>query len=246
MITIKVNAQGALVALAQAHGQMEYAMSLALNRVANDGQRAEQDRLRRVFHLRREQFVIRGIKIEKTDRATKTSWRVVISIPVSQDFLKKFEEGDPKVPRQGKWLWIPNPVVFQNKIINRGNPLHPKNLHFAKSKGGQLVGDQRTFMLKGKNGKPLVIQRTDRGLAKGSYSIMRSMTLDNVHTGMGPREKKQKGIRRSAGTRLLYTLVSRVSTPVRLEFVNTITNEVQARWPERLDQAIRDAMRTAR
>lgn len=246
MISIQVKSQGFLAMLAGATNQLPYAMSLALNRVAVDGQKAEQGRLKAAFHLRRETFVIRGIKIEKADRASKTSWRVVISIPVAQDFLSKFEEGDPKVPRQGKWLWIPNPAVFQNKIINRGNPLHPKNLHFMKSKGGQLVGDQRTFMLKGKNGKPLVIQRTDRGLAKGSYSIMRSMTLDNVHMGMGPREKKQKGIRRNAGTRLLYTLVSRVRTPVRLEFVSTITNEVQAQWPERMNQAISEALRTAR
>ena len=246
MIEIKVHTSGVLKMLAEAQDQLPYAMSLALNRVAIDGQKAEQARLKAVFKLRRETFVIRGIKIEKADRATKTSWRVVISIPVAQDFLDKFEQGDPKIPRQGKWLWIPNAAVFQNKIINRGNPLHPKNLHFSKSKGGQLVGDQRTFMLKGKNGKPLVIQRMDRGLAKGSYSVMKSMTLDNLHTGMGPREKKQKAIHRAAGTRLLYTLVSRVATPVRLEFVSTISNQVERMWPERINEAIHEALRTAK
>lgn len=245
-VSIQVNASGALLMLAQAQEQLPYAMSVALNRVAIDGQKAEQARLRQAFTLRREQFVIRGIKIEKLDRATKTTWRVVISIPAAQDFLSKFEEGTPKVPRQGKWLWIPNSNVFKNKIINRGDPLHPKNLHFHKSKGGQLQGDQRTFMIKSKAGKPIVVQRVDQGLKKGSAAIMRAMTLDNVHTGMGPRMKKQKAISRTGGTRLLYTLVSKVSTPVRLEFVNTITREVMRTWPERMNEAVRQALRTAR
>jgi hypothetical protein len=246
MINIQVNAQGALIMLAQMQDQLPYAMSLALNRVAIDGQKAEQDRLKKAFHLRREQFVIRGIKIEKADRASKTTWRVIISIPVAQDFLSKFEGGDPKVPRNGKWLWIPNPAVFANKIINRGNPLHPKQLHFQKSKGGQLQGDQRTFMIKGKHGKPIVLQRVDRKLGKGSASTMRAMTLDNVQVGMGPRQKREKAIHRTGGTRLLYTLVSRVPTPVRLEFVNTITHEVEAQWPGRINEAIHEALGTAR
>jgi len=246
MIQIKVDTSGAMILLAQATDQLPYAMSLALNRVANDGQKAEQARVKSVFKLRQETFVIRGIKIEKLDRATKNSWSVVISIPATQDFLDKFEMGDPKTPRVGKWLWIPNSDVFKNKIINRGNPLHPKNLHFQKSKGGQLQGDQRTFMLKTKAGMPLVIQRIDQKLAKGSYSIMKSMTLDNVHTGMGPRTKKQKAIHRSAGTRLLYRLVSRVPTPVRLAFVDTITNEVMRTWPSRIEDAVSEALRTAR
>jgi len=252
MIQIQVQSSGVLMMLAQAEGQLEYAMSLALNRAANDGQKAEQGRLKRAFTLRREQFVIRGIKIEKLDRATKSSWRVVISIPATQDFLNKFEEGTPKVPRQGKWLWVPNPAVFQNKVINRGNPLHPKSLSFNKSKGGQLQGAQRTFMLRSKGGQPIVLQRQDRGLAKGSKSTMRTMTLDNVNTNKGAYSLKKgqsaKSITRGGGTgaRLLYTLVSRVPTPVRLEFVSTITQEVQRVWPARAEEAVLQALRTAR
>lgn len=246
MISIQVKSEGALLMLAQAQEQLPYAMSLALNRVAVDGQKAEQERLKQVFNLRREKFVIQGIKIEKVDKATKTSWSVIISIPATRDFLSKFEEGDPKVPKQGKWLWIPNPAVFANKIINRGNELHPKQLHFEKSKGGQLQGSQRTFMIRSKANKPIVIQRVDQKLGKGSASTMRGMTLDNVHVGMGPRMKKQKAIHRTGGTRLLYTLVSKVSTPVRLQFVSTITNRVVEAWPARMDEALREALRTAR
>lgn len=252
MIQIQVNSSGVLMMLAQAEGQLEYAMSLALNRVANDGQRAEQQHLKRAFTLRRETFVMRGIKIEKTDRATKSSWRVVITVPVAQDFLTKFEKGDPKVPRMGKWLWIPNPSVFKNKIISRGNPLHPKALQFTRSKGGQLQGKERTYMLKTKGGTPLVLQRQDRGLKKGSASTMRSMTLDNVNTNKGAYSLKKRESAKSisriegSGSRLLYTLVSRVSTPVRLEFVSTITQQVQASWPKRAEEAVLEALRTAR
>lgn len=251
MISIQVK-PGFLAMLAGATNQLPYAMSLALNRVAVDGQKAEQGRLKAAFHLRRETFVIRGIKIEKADRASKTSWRVVISIPVAQDFLSKFEEGDPKVPRQGKWLWIPNPAVFQHKIINRGNPLHPKQLHFQKSKGGQLQGDHRTFMIKAAyRNTPLVIQRmssSHEGFKKAPMQkLLDQGTLDNFENG----SKRMGLVRRrrhyqDRETRLLYRLVSRVVTPVRLEFVNTITNEVQAQWPERMNQAISEALRTAR
>ena len=77
-VEIHVDTSGPMTMLAAATGQLPYAISLGLNRLAIVGQKGEQGQMQHAFHLRREQFVLRGVKINKTDRATKTSWRVVL------------------------------------------------------------------------------------------------------------------------------------------------------------------------
>jgi len=218
--------------------QLPFALALALNRTANDAQKAEQNRIAKAFKLRRDTFVIQGIKIEKADRATKTSQRVVIQVDAARQFLDKFEKGDPRIPRKGRWLWLPDLATFGNKIILRSNPLHPKNLKFDSQGKGNL----RTFMVH-KNGSrsgPLVLQRTGAPTGNSHKNQMRGTNgrFDGMIT-MNKRKKNQ-------GIRKLFTLVSVTSTPVRLEFVSTIKQSVEARWQGNVRQALDEAMRTAR
>ena len=75
--------------------QLPFAVSLALNRVANQAQVAERENIKRSFKLRRESFVLKGVKISKQDRATKSSWRVTIQLayPDDRHFLDQHEVG---------------------------------------------------------------------------------------------------------------------------------------------------------
>lgn len=246
MFRVKVDISGALRGLtAIEEKQTPFAVSRALNQVANDGQEAERAQLKKGFKLRREQWNLRGIKIEKADRANKSTWRVVIQVAAQTDYLDRFELGGEKMPTKGKWLWVPGPV-FGRKIIDRSNPLHPKNLHFEQ-RGGTMRGNERTYMLKASNGQVLVLQRTDRRLTKGAQRRVGKMDLDSFKGGMGPATKGEKySLQRTEGSRLLYRLVDRVNLPASLEFVHTITAEVQARWPQRVGDALEQALRTAR
>lgn len=245
MITFRVNPAAALGWLTDyQQRQLPYAVSLALNRSANKGQEAERSKLRSKFKLRREQFVVRGIKIAKADRATKSSWRVVVAVayPDDRHFLDDHEEGAQRVRHGGKRLWQPNAEVFKSKVIGRGNPLHPKNLKLHKDKGGRIVGDQRTFLVRVR-GQVLILQHVDQGLTKASRARLKGLTLDNVAVGMGPHRRKVKAIHRTAGTRLLYRLVDRVRIPARLEFVPTVGGTAAAAFPDELRRAMAEAIR---
>lgn len=224
--------------------ELPWAMTLALNKVANKAQDAEREHMKRSFKLRRETFVLRGVKINKQDRATKSSWRVVIQLayPDAQPFLDQHELGGYRTRFTGKRLWQPNPSVFQSKVIGRANPLHPKNLKLAKDKSGRIIGKERTFLVR-TSSQILVLQRVDRRLTKPSARRVRSLTLENVAVGMGPHRRKEKGISRTGGTRLLYRLVERVKIPARLQFVSTISGSALAEFPAALRVAMTDALR---
>lgn len=245
MIQVKVHPEGALAGIAAAAGQLDYAVSVGINRVANIGQTAEREHMRTAFRLRQGQFVLRGVKIDKADRATKTSWRARIQLayPDERRFMDEHEQGGDRVRYGGARLWQPNKEVFKTKIIGRANPLHPKNLHLHENERGRIVGDQRTFIVKATNGQVLVLQRTERLLTKASGRNLKGLTLDNVAVGMGLHRRKEKALHRTAGTRLLYRLVERVRIPADLEFVPTISKAAEAAWPAVANQALVEALR---
>ena len=212
MIQVRINAESFLNSLNELQlRQMPYAVSLGLNRLANMAQKAERAHMEKAFTIRRKAFVLRGVKIEKADRATKSSWRVVISLayPDDRHFLDEHEEGDTRTPRR-KHLWQPNREVFKaRQVIGRDNPLHPKALTFD----GKGWGKERTFLVRTPKG-PMVFQRVDRGLTGASKRRLGKLTLDNFRGGMGPAARGERmAIARTQGVRLLYRLVDRVRIP---------------------------------
>lgn len=246
MITFQVHPEGALLRLAQAENQAGFAVSLALNRLANDVQAAEREGLKRHFKLRREAFNLRGIKIAKQDRANKTTWRVVIQVAPEVNYFDKFEEGGYKLPHGGKYIWVPS-REFKSRIIGAGDPLHPKNLTFTKNAAGQMKGSNRTFMVRSDKGDLLVLQRVDRRLSKKGLARAMRMTLDEFKGGQGPARKGEKySLKRTAGVRLLYTLKQRVRVQAQLQFVPIAKGAVEAGWAMHMQQAFDEAMRSAR
>lgn len=246
-IEIRVNTSGVMVMLAQAHDQLPYAISLGLNRLANIGQRAEQNQMRRGFKLRRETFVVRGVKIAKTDRASKTSWRVTIqlSYPDNRPFMDQHEQGGMRTRKGGRFLWQPNAEVFKSKVISASNPLSPKNLHMQRTPGGQIKGDSNTFMVKTSSGQRLVVQRIGKDQAHPGFtaSSIKGLSLNNFGKN---KRGALKQARAKAATRLLYRLVERVRIPADLRFVDTISREVAAQQAVVMEQAVAEALRSAR
>lgn len=232
MISIQVDTTSALRGLSDLQQrQVPFAISKALNALANKAQAAERARLTGAFNLRRVKWNLDAIYISKQDRATKTSWLVVIQVQDSRSYLNKFEQGGEKIPHKGrKNLAIPNPVVFRSGIVPKGSPLKPAALNL-RHVGGKWEGDQRTFIAPFKrNDEAGIFQRLGRD-KRG-------------------RAKKNKGVRGRAGVdanvRLLYTLISRVPIKAQLHFVSTIGETVQREWASTMNEAMAYALKTAR
>lgn len=249
MIKIRVDIAACVRGLDDvAYRQVPFATVLTLNRLANDGQEAERERIAKAFRLRKETWNLRGVYIANEDRATKAKPRVVIQIEAKRSHFEKFEEGGEKVPVAGrKFLAVPNPKVFGRRILKADDPLRPKNLHLHKDDHGRIIGDQRTFVVPTTNGQQAIMQRVGRRLVVSGKGSLGRLTLDNFAGGMGPRTKKERySVSRTEGVRTLYQLVKRVKVKASLQFVETITREVQAKTAARFEEGFMQATRTAR
>lgn len=246
MIRVQIDPSEVLKRLDGFEKQAGYAMSLALNRVANLAQEAQREQMKQAFKLRRETFVLRGVKISKADRASKSTWRVVIQIAYPDDrrFMHEHEKGGERKRHGGRFLWQPNAKVFRG-IITKANPLHPKNLNMRKTPAGQIKGDHRTFMVRTQQGQRLVLQRIGKDQVHPGFtaSSIKGLTLKNF--GQGKRGQLKQA-RPKAAMRLLYRLVDRVRIPADLQFVKTVGRTVQAQWEKQAAAAARRAIETAR
>jgi hypothetical protein len=253
MISVRVDVGAALAGLTEAElKHVPFAISRGLNRLANDAQADMQAGLKARFHLRREQWNLRGIKIAKEDRSNKTTWRVIIQVSPQTSYLDKFEDGGEKVPSAGRnWIWEPNAKIFKNRVIPGGDPLRPKNLHMHRDGHGRLIGDSRTFIALRASGpyEGFVVQRQNaprRGFTAGS---MKGLNLNNVAVGYGPQRRGMKSLKekkRKDATVVLYKLRKRVPIKAQLQFEPTIERTVQSRFHSRMSDSLAEALRTAR
>lgn len=209
--------------LAEARGQLPFAQSLALNRLANTIQREIQQTLPGHFTLRQAQFMERTIYRRPGiwpagDNAHKTSLTAAVRINPARDFLAKFEEGGTKQRQGGGALLLPtlrlsSPML----IIRRTDPLHQSKLPGALMRSGRV----RTKGVKGTTG----VFIRDRGGRK--YIVQR--------TGPGPQD-----------TRLLYTFRPSVPIAPRLGFIATAAATFERAWAEEYHTALDKALATAR
>lgn len=148
--------------------QLNFAMSLAINNLVFAMQKKIWERLlSSTFHIRREAFNKGAIYFPQQNRATTKKLWAVLEIKSIAENLINLETGDPEDPLK-KYLLVPNPEVFQYKIISAKNKLHPRNLDLKRGKYG-VGGKERTYMINSKRtGTPLILQRIGRG--KGAKS----------------------------------------------------------------------------
>jgi hypothetical protein len=136
MIQITVDPSEALTHMERLEKQMPFAISRALNRVANHAQAAVRDGIKRgAFTLRREQFVLNTVKINREDRATKTKLNATVRIDPQRNILAKFEEGGIKTGRSGGRVAIPTDKVRRNKSDIVQKSQRPRALLDSKAAG---------------------------------------------------------------------------------------------------------------
>jgi hypothetical protein len=226
MLTIDVQTDVTLSWLSDlGERQLPFATSKALNAVAKDVQTAERAHLRDIFHLNRDQWADRSMKI--THFASKTElWAEIAVAPPGQtdksDVLGKFEDETSKAPSQGgKSIVIPTADVARTGGGVIAKSQRPKAFHFQAAQGQHggltvLVGDNHTVLLQHPDGRGLIVQH------------------DGHHTP-GARD----------GT-VLYFLKPSVTIHPDLHFERIGEAVVDARWDARFDEAWQLALETAR
>ena len=228
MINVRVDTSDirAYLSSIEKDNQAGFTISLALNRLANLAQKAERENdLAKNFKIRRKQFIMNKVYISKVDRATKSSWSVIIQIKEDYPQISLFETGADKVPFHSQYLAVPNKAVFGNRIIQSDNELAIRNLHL-KNIGNRVEGDMETFLIHSKRtGTPLIIQDCFAN---------------------GEKKKKMRGMNKHLGNRILYTFIKRAKMPVKLHFVQTVANSVQQNYDEVFAAAIAQALKSAK
>jgi len=172
-ITVRIDTKALTTGLtALDQKQIPFAVSLALNRVGTEFQKAERAHFATVFTERRKEFLDReGVK-RLSPPASKRNPSVTYGVSSRADFLNKFEAGDTKHPISGKHLAIPEQVKRNKRdIITKSN--RPRQL---VDRLGNRSGAGRVFVLRDQKGKlkPGVYQTTGkrgRGALKFLYSL---------------------------------------------------------------------------
>lgn len=237
-VTIEVDAtQASAFVRAVWSDQLPFAESAAINQSALGGQRIQREHQRRIFEVRRPQFVDRAVKIaqfaSKRQEIREARMRVE---PVGAsrgrqldpgnrraDILAKFETETLKRPKKADALWVPTDAVTVDGTVMKG--WRPRELKFQSwgqgSKARVRRGRRRTFMILYGRAKEGGLSR--EGLASGLIFERDGDRLD-----------------------LLYTRHGSVPIEPELKFRENITRHVLDNWDANFAQAFGRAMRTAR
>ena len=199
--------------------QIPFATSRAINDVAKLAQEKQRKHQRKIFTVRRPQFVDKAVKIKPF--ASKRSLSAIIQIAPpggakTRDILTKFETDRTKRPRDGRSIAVPVNVKRTAAGVVRKN-LRPRALNLRKHGGAGRVlrGDRRTFLI--------------RNAAGGGGGIFQRF-----------------GGKGSTEVRLLFALVPRVSITPDLEFLDNVTQIVNTRFADRFSLRFDEAIRSAR
>lgn len=235
--------------------QVPYATSLAVNWTAKAAQDAVRARVAAQFTLRRAQFILNTVKIEKYDFATKrnpTAFR--LKIDEKREYLAKFEEGgtrqskDPTFP-----IAIPSSNLRPTFAELPPRSMYPRALRLVPSRG--TVG---VYYLLGKNAKgkrrtkrvfgtlPALQKRTKRGVLQWTGKRDTFVLDPNEHFGVKTRGVYQRTGPGKKDVKLLWTYKYSIPIPPRLRFVETATAAVHRTFAANFANAYARAMATAR
>jgi len=199
--------------------QANFGVVVALNAMANRIQQRVRERLEASFNIRRKQWVLRSVKIEKASRATKQSWRVTVSITMPE--LAAMESGEAHLPTSGRAALAATAGALTGKIIRGTDPRAIGNLGFGRGtivagmKGDKVNSDgtSAAFAVKSRAGNTVILQRSGKG----------------------------KGL-----TKVLYRMTSRIRRPAKLRFYTTAQQTIARDSQEIFASAIAQVLRTAR
>lgn len=251
---VKVDAKEILGFLNTLSKQAPYAISLAMNRTAEEGNYAGRAHARASFTIRDEK-VLRytfPIPIPSVERASKTRLSIVLEPERAGALLKPFEEGLPHTyDSMGRPVAMPS--YGSGGIRTTKRTVIPKQLYPANL-GLQPMRDPKgtTYYALGRGSKkkkltPFVtvgFKQVKQGRF-GTYEVQ-SKTRPGVSYVFQRKAGPVQAGRRGAGSILLWVMKPMVRRPPVLRFVETISETINARWEANLLGAWDLAQRTAK
>lgn len=249
MIDIRVNVKPTVKALGDLAKQVPFAVSVALNRTAEDALAA----LRREIPQR---FIVRNARLLRfvappflpiENRARKDRLVARLETEGIGRILNPFETGIPKVGTPLLPVAIPTPHLQFTKRTVVPRRWYPVNLGLVPRRDASGRG----FFALGKNAirdKKSPFKTTKRGAVQIKGKL-RTFVLDpQHHRGISP---KQRGVYVRIGKdrddiRMIWMYRDRTRRPRILRFRETVEAEVRRRWPENFRGAWAFALRTAR
>jgi len=236
--------------------QLPFATAKALNELATTFQANERDVIQGGMTIRRP-WVLQGVKIDRSDFATKDRLVARVHVDEQRDFLNKFEDGGTRTPQIGRSLAVPiaarpskaalipagmRPRAFGFKEIGGASlARHASHLRDRRFRSGVLSGgvrvfegSNRTILIQGANGGGVILQRF--GGRRGHVA--------HIHNGEFHAEGVLIG-HRDPGLRVLYNLRQRSRVPASLHFGQTAKSMLSL-WPGTFKKWYIEALRTAR
>ena len=132
------------------------ALTLTLNKLADDGQKAVQGTLAKSFTLRRAEYVTKTIFRKGDDFATQSRPRAAYGVNPERNILAKFEEDSIKAPMSGRSVAIPLLAVkpTRESVVSKGLRIStlrtdPKVRRITTPNGTFLVKEKRAGKVKG-------------------------------------------------------------------------------------------------
>lgn len=132
--------------------QIPFATANAINATALDLQKTQRAHQRRVFTVRREEWVDRAVKMKRWARKHRLEAHVGIAAPGGRrrsEILAKFEDQNVKRPLKAEALWVPTDEVLVDGIVMDG--WRPKQMGFKLRGSGPkarvLVGTTKKAVM---------------------------------------------------------------------------------------------------
>jgi hypothetical protein len=198
--------------------QLPYATALALTRTARDAMYAVRDKLPSQFTLRNA-WTQRGVQFKQ---ATKGNLSALVYF--DRDYMYLQEMGGIKTPTRSAHIAVPLDPDLRNRTI-------PRSMRPRYILGNDLQGLLQSASYKGKAARKKRIASFGKGFilqTKGKLFIA-------LRTGQGQND-----------IRILYVLVPAVHITQRLGMVTTVENTVRANFSKNYQDAMNQAVRTAR
>lgn len=153
-ITLSVKGAPAVQQTLRAIGrQAPFAVSTALNNIANEVQRGVQDSLGSRFTLRRSDFIKKTIYRGKgVDFATKSKLQATVRVNPQRDVLVQHEEGQLKTPRSGLHVAVPLEAVRPVPSAVVPKRLRPSGLR-GHPQVRKITTPAGTFLVRNRPGK---------------------------------------------------------------------------------------------
>jgi hypothetical protein len=215
--------------------QLPFATAQALNRTANDVQKAQQSGMGDRFTLRRKTWVERSIKRGKDDWASKKKMEAAVRVEAygdasRSDVLAQHEKGGVKKPKRGRSLAIPDQIRKNPKKVVPDKE-RPKAFDFRQTGTNMYVSqkDPRVFMWQTSDGKGGIYKR---GRTKAARR--RRMASD-----VGTRNT------RDANVTTLYRFTPNAKLKKKFQFEETARGTVQFRYNANFEREYRKAIREA-